>query len=141
MTFFKTLNNYKNFLNSINIPDEIQKIILKFAIKKFDTQPLTRQAKDILKDCVFAYEWVCFDDCCGFEVQMWELVVFHFKVETLYITTYSWDNWDVAQLNYDKYRKNYSRVLNLDKLSEYEERFKRLIPRASFFPNFEREIN
>jgi hypothetical protein len=72
---------------------------------------------------------------------MWELVVFHFKVETLYITTYSWDNWDVAQLNYDKYRKNYSRVLNLDKLSEYEERFKRLIPRASFFPNFEREIN
>ena len=102
---------------------------------------MTRQAKDILKDSVFAYEWVCFDDCCGFEVQMWELVVFHFKVETLYITTYSWDNWDVAQLDYEKYRKNYSHVLNWDNLSEYEKRFKRLIPRASFFPDFEREMD
>ena len=147
MTFFKTLNNYKNFLNGINIPDEIQKLILKFAIKKFDTQPLSPLAKDILKNknLRFAYEWVCFDDCCGFEVQMWELVVFHFKAETLYITTYSWDNWDVAQLDYQKYRKNYSHVLNWDNLSEYEKRFKRLIPRASFFPDFEsdfeREIN
>ena len=50
MAFFKILNHYKNFLNSIDIPDEIQKLILKFAIKKFGTQPLSPLAKDILKN-------------------------------------------------------------------------------------------
>ena len=122
MTFFETLYQYKKLLNSIDIPDKIQNIILKFAVK-FDTEPLTQQAKDILKNknLRFAYEWVCFDDCCGFEVQMWELVVFHFKAETLYVTTYSWDSWDVAKLNYYKYCEFSSHILNWDELQEYEE--------------------
>jgi len=128
MAFFESLSQYKKFFNNIDIPDEIRNLILKFAIKKFDTQSLTYLAKDILKNkrSRFAYEWVCFDDCCGFEVEMWELVVFHFKAETLYITIYNWDNWDVAQLDYEKYRENSSYVLNWNHISNYEEKFKRL---------------
>ena len=131
MTFFESLSQYKKFFNNIDIPDEIRNLILKFSIKEFDTQLLSSLGKDVLKNknVVFAYEWVCFDDCCGFEVQMWELVVFHFKAETLYITTYNWDNWDVAQLNYEMYRQNYSHVLNWNHLSAYEDRFKRLVSR------------
>lgn len=131
MAFFESLSQYKKFFNNIDIPDEIRNLILKFSIKEFDTQLLSSLGKDVLKNknVVFAYEWVCFDDCCGFEVQMWELVVFHFKAETLYITTYNWDNWDVAQLNYEMYRQNYSHVLNWNHISAYERRCKRLVSR------------
>ena len=131
MTFFESLSQYKKFFNNIDIPDEIRNLILKFAIKKFDTQLLSSLGKDVLKNknVVFAYEWVCFDDCCGFEVQMWELVIFHFQAETLYITTYNWDNWDVSQLNYEMYRENYSHVLNWNHISAYERRCKRLVSR------------
>lgn len=133
MAFFEILFQYKKFFNNIDIPDEIRNLILKFAIKEFDTQSLTPLAKDILKNknAVFAYEWSCLDDWSDFRVQICELVVFHFKVETLYITTYSWNNrhnWDITQLVYKKYRENDSHVLNWNNLSEYKEKFKRLIP-------------
>ena len=111
--FFDILIEFKAVLDfdikeqNISVPSYIRNIILNHAIEV--ESRLTRDGKSFLENLkdrhVFAYESLAYDDCDGDEVQMWELYVFSFKAETLYVTTYSWDNWNTKSNSID-YRLN-----------------------------------